>query len=273
MGTWEGNYVKNTLVAAATQVEIDVSRRQGLGINVTGTWVGTLVVEVSPDGGEREGNTWIAVRFYDPVLRTFAASITANGTYLIPEIAGMTHARVRCSAYTSGSIIIEEHATDTSPQVVLAQLIAGAAALGVVDTELPAAAALSDAAANPTTPMIGAVLLAWNGATLDRVRVPNVFKDLATVTITTIVTVWTPTSGKKFRLMGGCISVSAAMSVLFEDNSGGNTVLRTPKLLADTPYNFDEGNGILSAAANNALKATGSAAGAITGHIYGVEES
>lgn len=39
-----------------------------------------------------------------------------------------------------------------------------------VDTELPAAAALADAAANPTTPTIGAGALLWNGAGWDRVR-------------------------------------------------------------------------------------------------------
>lgn len=47
----------------------------------------------------------------------------------------------------------------------------GAAATGlVVNTELPAAAALADAAANPTTPTIGAALLFYNGATWDRAR-------------------------------------------------------------------------------------------------------
>lgn len=39
-----------------------------------------------------------------------------------------------------------------------------------VDTELPAAAALSDAAANPTTPTVGAAILGYNGATWDRLR-------------------------------------------------------------------------------------------------------
>jgi hypothetical protein len=39
-----------------------------------------------------------------------------------------------------------------------------------VDTELPAAAALADAAANPTTPLMGACLLAFNGSTWDRLR-------------------------------------------------------------------------------------------------------
>lgn len=38
----------------------------------------------------------------------------------------------------------------------------------LVDTELPAAAALSDAAANPTAPLIGACELVWNGTTWDR---------------------------------------------------------------------------------------------------------
>jgi hypothetical protein len=43
-------------------------------------------------------------------------------------------------------------------------------------------------------------------------------------------------------------------------------------LLAATPYNFDLGDGVLSAAANNVLKATSSAAGTITGELYGREE-
>jgi hypothetical protein len=39
---------------------------------------------------------------------------------------------------------------------------------GAVDTELPAAAALADAAANPTAPAVGAFSMVWNGATWDR---------------------------------------------------------------------------------------------------------
>ena len=40
---------------------------------------------------------------------------------------------------------------------------------GSVDTELPAAAALSDDAANPTTPLVGACLLGFDGTTWDRI--------------------------------------------------------------------------------------------------------
>jgi hypothetical protein len=72
--------------------------------------------------------------------------------------------------------------------------------------------------------------LGYNGTTWDRPRVPSAFKDMASVAITTIATVWTPAGGKKFRLMGGSFSVSGACSVLFEDNSAGTTIIRTPLL-------------------------------------------
>lgn len=153
--------------------------------------------------------------------------------------------------------------------------IAIATDANVVDTELPAAAALSDALANPTTSIIGAANLVWDAgaAAWKRAHAPTIFKDMATVTITTITTIWTPTSGKKFRLLGGTFSVSAACSVLFEDNAGGTTIYRTPKLLADTPYNMDLGPlGKLSASVNNILKATSSAAATIVGTVYGDEE-
>lgn len=144
-----------------------------------------------------------------------------------------------------------------------------------VDTELPAAGALADGAANPTVPTIGVDLLLFNGATWDRARTPAVFKDLSAVTIDTIVTVWMPAAGKKIRLMGGVISASAAVNVLFEDNAAGagNFVFRTPKLLADTPFVFTlGGNGKLLSLADRVLKATGSAAANITGTLYGTEE-
>lgn len=164
-------------------------------------------------------------------------------------------------------------------------IVAGSAVIGTVgidqttpgttnavDTELPAAAALSDAAANPTTPTVGAALVLWDGTQWVRTRQPSTFKDQSAVAIGTIATVWTPASGKKVRLMGGSVSVSAAGSVLFEDNSAGTTVFRTPKLGADTPFNFDIPGGRLLSAANNVLKATLSTTGTITGTLWGTEE-
>lgn len=99
-------------------------------------------------------------------------------------------------------------------------------------------------------------------------------KDLAAVTITTITTIWTPaTAAKRIIVYGMDISVSAAMNVLLEDNSASadNFVWRTPKLEADKPYSFRFPKGIRLSAANRVLKATGSAAGAVTGTVYGEE--
>jgi len=145
---------------------------------------------------------------------------------------------------------------------------------GTVDTELPSAAALSDVLSNPTTPQIGADLLAWDGSQWVRVRTASTFKDQSTVAIGTIATVWTPASGKKFRLMGGSISVSATGSVLFEDNSAGagNFIYRTPTLVAGSPFNFDLPGGRLSATINNVLKATLSTTGNLVGTLWGTEE-
>jgi hypothetical protein len=44
---------------------------------------------------------------------------------------------------------------------------------------------------------------------------PNKVIPIAGVDCTSIQTVWTPASGKKFRLMGGYLSASAAVSLLF----------------------------------------------------------
>lgn len=122
--------------------------------------------------------------------------------------------------------------------------------------------------ARPLSEVEGTAIYGQDG---NLIVIPTTFKDLAAVAITSIATVWTPASGKKVQLMGGMISVSAAASVLFEDNAGGTTVARTPTLAANTPFVFDLGNGRQLAAANNVLKATASAAATITGTIWGVE--
>lgn len=95
---------------------------------------------------------------------------------------------------------------------------------------------------------------------------------LAAVSVNSIATVLTPTSGKKYRLLGGDISVSSAASVLFEDNVAGKTVYQSPLMATSTPFSFDLGPGYLALAADNVLKATGSTNANITGTLYYSEE-
>lgn len=91
------------------------------------------------------------------------------------------------------------------------------------------------------------------------------------ITHATPVDVYTPTSGKKWRILGYNISTTVAGAIQFEDTTG-NEVLRTPLLLAAAPFaSGDMGNGLLSAAANNHLFLDVTVTGAVTGWI-GIEE-
>jgi hypothetical protein len=112
-----------------------------------------------------------------------------------------------------------------------------------------------------------------DGTNLVKLYITDTFKDLSAVAIGSITTVWTPASGKKIRLMGGTISVSAAANVLFEDNEAGagKFIFRTPKLLADTPYDLPLKEGVELSAVDHVLKATASASASITGTLFGVE--
>lgn len=125
-------------------------------------------------------------------------------------------------------------------------------------------------------------------------RIPQIFKT-ASVSAGTSgnSTVWTPTSGKKFRLMrfdlsGSNLSAAAAtvVTLSFQDNTTGlaptydvllpatvNTVSGTTAI---TNW-IDLGNGILSAAANNVLNlnvssAPAGAAGTYRVNVCGTEE-
>lgn len=122
---------------------------------------------------------------------------------------------------------------------------------------------------------LGVVLFQFNGASNERPRLGNKIINIAAVAVTagTPASLWTPTSGKKFRLLGYCVSLSVAGSVIFDDNVVGAEILRTPLLAAGTGIaSGPMGNGILSAAANNILKINVTATGSVSGHVFGTEE-
>lgn len=135
----------------------------------------------------------------------------------------------------------------------------------------------ADAVANAAGGLSQAVLAllgGFNGATWDRVRFGNVFKSFASTAITagTGATIWTPASGKKFRLMGYSISSSAAGLLIFGDNLVGTVIARSPAVAAAGFATIELiGNGILSAAANNVLKLDGPT-GNVAGMVWGTEE-
>lgn len=163
---------------------------------------------------------------------------------------------------------------------------------GVEDLQLTARGGLrvatTDAAGNPIDSdnmandavgtsqrglIVGAFNRVYNGAAWDRLRTAFVFKSLAPAAIGAEATIWTPAAGKKFRFMGFIFSSDAAVSVILKDNTAGTTIFRIPALLVGTPLVYAPGgNGILSAAANNVLTATGSGAANLQGTVFGTEE-
>lgn len=253
----------NNDILAATDAS---TYRQGT-IQLTGTWVAGVAVQVSLDAG----TTWVSLLVYNVVTTTFATVLTVNGIYAF-SIPANAQLRIRATAYTSGTVLgsVGLSATPNIQHVTAAVYLAGTPLIASTPNDV-VSNANNGLQVNTYQLIYDAAAANW-----ERVRVCNVFKDVNAVAAGSIVTVWTPTTGKKFNLMGGCISVSAACSVLFEDNAGGTFIYRTPKLLADTPFFFTVGgtnsNGILSAAANNVLKATSSAAANITGVLFGTEE-
>lgn len=146
---------------------------------------------------------------------------------------------------------------------------------GATIIQLPSKALLSDNSATPNTTQIGACLMVYDGDTWDRERKASTFKDQNGAAVTTTGnSVWTPAANKKIRLMGGQISLSLAGSVAFHDGAANGAVLfRSGVLAANSAVNFDLGQGNVSGTANNALFAVSTVNGAMTGTLYGTEES
>lgn len=117
----------------------------------------------------------------------------------------------------------------------------------------------------------------YNGETLDMIRTPNHFETIDAVSVTagSGATVWTPGSGNKFRLMGWSLSVASAAAIEFHDHTVGTIVLQTPLLAAGGIHNSrgELGNGYVSPHADNHLFLDVTANAAVSGMVWGVEES
>ncbi len=85
-------------------------------------------------------------------------------------------------------------------------------------------------------------------------------------------TLWTPTSGKKFRLLGGLLSCTgAAANITLKDGVSGSTIFTLPNVILSTPFQFSIPGGITSGTANNPLRALGTTLQVLNGTIWGKE--
>ena len=70
------------------------------GVQVTGTFSATLLIEATMDG-----TNWNTYAFINCASGATETSITATGQYRT-ELVGVSSVRVRCSSFTSGSAAV-----------------------------------------------------------------------------------------------------------------------------------------------------------------------
>lgn len=88
---------------------LDVRGYGGAAIQLTGTWVATVLFEATADG-----QTWVAVNATASDGSTPATSATANGAYILSAV-GFQSVRARVSAWTSGVVVVSLRADVAGP--------------------------------------------------------------------------------------------------------------------------------------------------------------
>ena len=105
------------------------SQVQSVGIQLTGTFTATVQVEGSQDNGAN----WIAVPAIPIAGGASITSSTGTGNWAVSS-AGLTDVRVRCSAYTSGTVAanLQPLFSSVPPGNLWSALPAGSAVIGKV---------------------------------------------------------------------------------------------------------------------------------------------
>lgn len=198
---------------------------------------------------------------------TTSGTVTATGTVGIDQTTPNTTNRVTAALYVKTTNPGDTAALGTTAG---RQLVAGGAAnsAGAAIT----GGTVTSVDSSDTARALAVALFLYNGSTNEPMRNPNVFKVVALTAGTSETTIWTPTSGKKFRLMGFILTCGAASTLTFKDNTAGTTIFAA-RGTTDTPIvSVPMGNGILSVAANNVLTVTRGTSATLDGVVWGTEE-
>lgn len=148
-----------SLAALNAQVLLQPADHDTLMFQVSGTFVGTIVVEVSMDN-----TTWVALAgpqvLQNVGTQSGQSAVTTVGIYSA-GISAANYVRIRASAWTSGTAVITANTVDGPSMIALdAPLPAGANLLGIVNT-LPGVASAYKAISTAAT--IAAVVKASAG--------------------------------------------------------------------------------------------------------------
>ncbi len=253
--------LQNAATAVGNGTAMDVSGVAGLGIQVAGAgtygiaWEGTI-----------DGTNWIAVNAWRQGNAAITATTSNSPDLYFVRVNGLKQFRARITSYTSGTITISAHGTANNGSGFVTTINGAAGAVAVLSTA-DGLTSVQPALFSNSFPML------YNGATSDRQRTPATFK---TFTISSALgaetAIWTPASGKKFRVMGWSIYSDTATAITLRDNTAGSVIYRTGASANAPIHSPPFGNGILSTSANNVLTIQATTAATFSGTVFGTEE-
>lgn len=90
--------------AAANLLEVNCSGKSFVTFDLTGTWVATVLFEAQIDGTNWSGISAKAGNGVADATRVISAA--ANGMFFV-EAENVKSVRARCSAFTSGTIVVK----------------------------------------------------------------------------------------------------------------------------------------------------------------------
>lgn len=137
----DGRTQTSSLAAVNAEAIVDLNGHTTAMIDIRGTFVGTAVFE-----GTVDGTNYIAMVAYNLSTAAYVASVTAAANVAM-NCAGFKRVRVRCSAYTSGTLVVAMRATLADFTTIIERipatsgLTATGAAAAAVTLTIPAAGA------------------------------------------------------------------------------------------------------------------------------------
>lgn len=112
--------ITGTITAAAQTIDLTSPNQTIEIVQVSGTWVGTMVVE-----GSNDGTTYFSVPAIENTSNLLVTSITVNGSY-VAVTNGYQFVRLRSSAWTSGTATISVWGSDAATLTRSIALLHGA---------------------------------------------------------------------------------------------------------------------------------------------------
>lgn len=99
-----------SITANGQSITLAVGSARGVcGLLVTGTWIGTIIAQVSVDG-----TTWVSSEIIPVGSGNLASALTGNGSWHIP-MGGLKNVRVTSTAWTSGTANVTLVASTMAP--------------------------------------------------------------------------------------------------------------------------------------------------------------